>query len=79
MQEKNFEKILDICDKHDILIDIDDEILELLQQQILILKERINKEKSTYSWKFHSCGKNKFCKNILIQQFLKQLFNHGGG
>lgn len=78
MQEKNFEKILDICDKHDILIEIDDEMLQLLQEQISEVKEKISKEKSTYSWKFYSCGKNGFCKNLLIQQFLKQLFNHGG-
>ncbi len=79
MQEKNFEKILDICEKHDILVEIDDEMLELLQGQISETKEKISKEKSTYSWKFYSCGKNNFCKNTLMQQFLKQLFNYGGG
>ena len=79
MQEKNFEKILDICDKHDILIEINDEILKLLEEQISDIKQKISKEKSTYSWKFHSCGRNVFCKNVLIQQFLKQLFNYGGG
>jgi len=79
MQEKNFEKILDICDKHDILIEIDSEILQLLEEQILQIKEKINKEKSTYSWKLYSCGKNVFCKNLVIQEFLKHLFNYGGG
>jgi hypothetical protein len=78
MQEKNFEKILDICDRHDILIEIDNEVLELLQEQISQVKKRIDKEKTTYSWKFYSCAKNNSCKNILIQQFLKQLFNYGG-
>ena len=54
MQEKNFEKILDICDKHDILIEIDKEMLKLLEQQISDIKEQIKKEKSTYSWSLYS-------------------------
>jgi hypothetical protein len=76
MQEKNLEKLLDICDKHVILLKIDEEMIEVLQKQILETKERINKEKSTYSWKLYSCGRNELCKNQLMDAFLKQLFNY---
>jgi len=75
MQEKNFEKILDICDKHDILIEIDKEILKLLEEQISDTKEQINKEKSTYSWSLYSCTDDK-CKNNVVKKFLKHLFNY---
>ena len=75
MQEKNFEKILDICDKHDILIEIDKEILKLLEKQILDIKEQIKKEKSTYSWNLYSCVDDK-CKDNVIKKFLKHLFNY---
>ena len=78
MQEKNFEKILDVCDKYDILIEIDKEMINFLKEQINEIKEKIKKEKSTYSWKMHLCGGNKLCKNVLVQQFLKQLFNYEG-
>jgi hypothetical protein len=75
MQEKNFEKILDICDKHDILIEIDKELLKLLQQQISDTKHKIEKEKSTYSWSLYSCANDK-CKDNVIKKFLKHLFNY---
>jgi len=75
MQEKNFEKILDICDKHDILIEIDKEMLKLLEQQISDTKEQIKKEKSTYSWSLYSCSNDK-CKNNVVKKFLKHLFNY---
>jgi len=75
MQEKDFEKILDICDKHDIFIEVDKEILNLLKQQIKEVKLEISKEKSTYSWSLYSCQNDK-CKDNVIKQFLKHLFNY---
>ena len=75
MQEKNFEKILDICDKHDILIEIDKEMLKLLEKQISDTKEQIKKEKSTYSWSLYSCTNDK-CKDNVVKKFLKHLFNY---
>tara|TARA_R100000030_G_scaffold88367_1_gene72283 strand:+ start:2878 stop:3465 length:588 start_codon:yes stop_codon:yes gene_type:complete len=75
MQEKNFEKILDICDKHDILIEIDKEILKLLEQQISDTKQQIKKEKSTYSWSLYTCADDK-CKDNVVKKFLKHLFNY---
>lgn len=75
MQEKNFEKILDICDKHDILIEIDKEMLKLLEKQISDTKEQIKKEKSTYSWNLYSCTNDK-CKDNVVKKFLKHLFNY---
>ena len=75
MSEKNFEKILDICDKHDILIEIDKEMLKLLEQQISDTKEQIKKEKSTYSWMLYSCASDK-CKINVIKKFLKHLFDY---
>ena len=78
LREKNFQKILDICSKHDIIIEMSEELNKILEKQIENIKHQINKEKSTYSWKMHLCGGNKLCKNVLVQQFLKQLFNYEG-
>lgn len=76
MQEKNFEKILDICDKHDILIKIDKQMVKLLEEQIKETKAKISKEKSTYSWSLYSCDGNQNCKDNVIKKFLKQLFGY---
>jgi len=75
MQEKNFEKILDVCDKYDILIEIDKEMINFLKEQINEIKEKIKKEKSTYSWSLYTCTNDK-CKDNVIKKFLKHLFNY---
>ena len=78
MEEKKINKILDICSKHDIIIEMSEELNKIIEKQIENTKQQINKEKSTYSWKMHLCGQNKSCKDVLVQQFLKQLFNYEG-
>ena len=78
LYEKNFQKILDICSKHAIILEMSEELNKIIEKQIENTKQQINKEKSTYSWKMHLCGGNKLCKNVLVQQFLKQLFNYEG-
>ena len=75
MQEKNLEKLLDICDEHVILLKIDKELLKTLEKQISETKDKIKKEKSTYSWMLYSCASEK-CKANVIRSFLKHLFNY---
>jgi hypothetical protein len=75
LEEKNFQKILDICDKHDIIIEVSEELNNILEKQIENIKNKINKEKSTYSWSLYSCGSNTKCKDKVIEKFLKHLFN----
>jgi hypothetical protein len=78
LSDKNFEKILDICDKHDILINVDDELIKLIRKQISDTKEKIKKEKSTYSWSLYSCEDSEKCKQKVMKNFLKHLFNYRG-
>ena len=75
MQEKNLEKLLDICDKHVIYIKMSKQMTKLLEEQISDIKKEISKEKSTYSWSLYSCTDNK-CKDNVIKKFLKHLFNY---
>jgi len=76
LSEKNFEKLLDMCDKHDISIDVDDKINEVVLKQIQLTKTKINNEKSTYSWLLYSCEGDKRCKNNVVKKFLEHLFNY---
>tara|TARA_R100001509_G_scaffold145680_1_gene102395 strand:- start:149 stop:730 length:582 start_codon:yes stop_codon:yes gene_type:complete len=75
MQEKNLQKLLDICDEHAILIEVDENTIDCLKKQILDLKNEIDKQKSTYSWSLYSCASDK-CKDRVIKKFLKHLFNY---
>ena len=76
MGEKDIKKLLDICQEHDIIIDISDDLIKLLKEQIGETKDLINKEKSTYSWSLYSCEENKKCKQNVVKKFLKHLFNY---
>lgn len=76
LNDKNFEKLLDICDRHDILIEIDEEMIQALTEQIEETKKKINKEKSTYTWSIYSCEDNKNCMDNVIKKFLYQLFGY---
>ena len=75
MSEKNLEKLLDICDRHVILLEIDKELIKTLEKQISETKDKIKKEKSTYSWMLYSCASDK-CKINVIKKFLKHLFDY---
>ena len=76
LREKNFQKILDICSKHDIIIEMSEELNNILKKQIKNIKQQINKEKSTYSWELYTCHDNSKCKEKVIKKFLKHLFNY---
>ena len=76
LHEKNFQKILDICSKHAIILEMSEELNQILEKQIKNTKNKINKEKSTYSWSLYSCGSNIECKDKVIKKFLKHLFNY---
>ena len=76
LDENNYEKLLDICEKHVILIEINNEMVELLKEQISKTKEKIKEEKSTYSWSLYSCEENEECMQNVIRKFLKHLFNY---
>jgi len=76
LEQKNFKKILDICEKHDIIIEMSEELNNILEKQIEGIKQKINKEKSTYSWNLYSCQGNEKCKENVVKNFLKHLFNY---
>lgn len=76
LREKNFQKILDICSKHDIIIEMSEELNKILEKQIKSIKQQINKEKSTYSWELYTCHDSSKCKEKVIKKFLKHLFNY---
>tara|TARA_Y100000114_G_C11687092_1_gene291621 strand:+ start:307 stop:894 length:588 start_codon:yes stop_codon:yes gene_type:complete len=76
MSSNNLQQILDICDEHNIQIEIDDELFNFLKSEISEVKKQIEKEKSTYSWKLYNCDENDKCKNNLMKQFLKHFFNY---
>ena len=75
--EKDWEVLLEICDKYDIKLDDYHELNNILKKQIEAVKRKIKKEKSTYSWLLYECEENETCKNNVVKKFLKHLFDYG--
>ena len=46
----------------------------MMRQKAKELKDSIEKNKTMYSWKFQECETEQ-CKENLVKQFLKHLFN----
>ena len=73
IDDENWGKLFEIADRHNIYLKDYDAICEDIQEDIDRIKEKIEKEKASYSWKLYEC-KNDNCKDSLMKSFLYQLF-----
>lgn len=71
--EENWGRLFDIADRHDVQLRNYEDICSDIEEDIDRLRIKIEKEKSTYSWKLYEC-KNDICKDKLIKSFLLHLY-----
>ena len=76
MKTGQWGSLFDVADKYDVNIKEYTEVNESIKKDIKRLKGLIDKEKTTYSWKLFNCEENTVCKDNVIKQFLKHLFNY---
>lgn len=75
--EKDWATLLEICNKHNIKPKDLKEINGIMKKYIEQLKQKISREKSTYSWLLYECEDNVVCKDNVVKKFLKHLFDYG--
>ncbi len=68
--------LFDIADKYDVDIKDYDTVNKSIKDDILRIQSHIKKEKTTYGWKLFNCEEDVRCKNNVIKNFLKHLFNY---
>ena len=68
--------LFDIAEKYDIDIKDYASVNNSLREDIKRIKVVIEKEKSRYGWLLFDCEDNENCKENVIKQYLKHLFNH---
>ena len=68
--------LFDIAEKYDIDIKDYTSVNRSLKEDIKRIKKVIQKEKSRYGWLLYDCEDNEKCKENVIKQYLKHLFNH---
>ena len=66
--------LLQVAESYGIIPDDLEELLPMMRQKAKELKDSIEKNKTMYSWKFQECETEQ-CKENLVKQFLKHLFN----
>lgn len=74
--QRDWGKFLDICDKLDITPTRYDGISSVLRDEISNLNKKIVKNKRTFSWKLYECEDDDGCKELIIKDFLFQLFKY---
>ena len=77
MANKNWDILLELCEKHNIDITNYAAINKILKKKIEETKNKIKKEKSTYSWLLYMCDDKETCKHNVVKKFLKHLFQYG--
>ncbi len=66
--------LIQIAEKYNIFPNDLNELIPIMSEEAERLKKIISKNKAAYSWKFSECETDQ-CKENLVKQFLKQLFN----
>ena len=66
--------LIQISEKYGIFPEDFEELIPVMKEEIQRLKKMIKYNEGIYSWKFNEC-ESEDCKEQLIKQFLKQLFN----
>ena len=70
----DWSRLLEIAEIYGILPDNIEEVYPLMIEESRKLRGKIEHNKGIYSWKFQECATDE-CKEILVKQFLKHLFN----
>tara|TARA_R100001510_G_C7636026_1_gene194173 strand:+ start:233 stop:844 length:612 start_codon:yes stop_codon:yes gene_type:complete len=66
--------LLQIAEQYGIMPEDLAEVLPVMKEEAERLKKTIEHNKETYSWRLYECESEQ-CKENLVKQFLKQLFN----
>ena len=66
--------LIQIAEKYKIFPDDLEELVPMMKEEAKRLNKIIKNNKDMYSWKFNECQTDK-CREILVKQFLNQLFN----
>ena len=66
--------LLQVAEQYEIIPQDLTEVFPVMKEEAIRLRKAIEKNKTMYSWKFQECETEQ-CKENLVKQFLKQLFN----
>ena len=74
MDKQKWGDLFEVVDKYNIWITEYEEACIDLQKSIDETKSLIEHEKKSYSWALYECGEDEGCKEMVVKNFLRQLF-----
>jgi len=74
--KRNWAEFLDICEKYDILPTRYEKISSVIRNEISETNKTTKAKKMAFSWRFYECEEDKGCKDMVIKDFLYQLFRY---
>jgi hypothetical protein len=70
--------LFDIADKYDIELADYEEINTSLEEDLERVKEKLKKQKTTYSWYLQNCNGEQDCIDMVINAYMRQTFEWDG-
>ena len=74
MNEEEWGGLFDVIDRYDIEISDYDEAILSLEEDIGRLKNKLQGQKSTYSWILQNCNGDQSCIDMVMHAYMRQVF-----
>ena len=75
-ENREWGKMLDVAEQINVKPSNAEELYPEIRKEITKIKDQIEKNSSMYSWKLYQCEDNEECKDLLMADFFKRLFNY---
>ena len=75
-EDRDWGKMLDVAEQINVKPANAEELYPEIRKEIAKIKEKIQKNDSMYSWKLYQCEDNEECKDLIMADFFKRLFDY---
>ena len=75
-ESRNWGKMLDVAEQINVKPSNASELCPEIQKEIKKIKNKVEHNKSMYSWKLYQCEENEECKDLIMADFFRRLFNY---
>ena len=75
-ESRDWGKMLDVAEQINVKPSNAEELYPEIRKEITKVKDQIEKNNSMYSWKLYQCEDNEECKDLIMADFFKRLFNY---
>ena len=78
MDARMWGELFDVIDRYEVEIPNYDEANNSLEEDIVRISDKLQKQKTTYAWHLQNCEGNIGCIDMVVSAFLKQVFEWDG-